>query len=354
MTFRRLPCPVTPNTNFNISGFYGGTLLFFLSVAAVFVGGASAWALTISPPLYEIGATPGQNLTTSLKVFNETESDSTWYFSTENFTSQGEQGEPKFYAGGTSNTFDLASWIIAPRAPITIKSGETRQVEFIIEVPKDAEPGGHYAAVFLNSAPPSSEGGTVGIASRIGTLVLLRVEGDITEQGDLREFTTAGSQSIFGALPIDFYMRFENSGSVHLKPFGEIGITNIFGIPVAAVLMNQGKQPDGQIAPVGNVLPKSTRKFDARWQKSEDATKPAGFLEQLDYERRNFALGLYTATLNLEYGTNGETATSQTSFWVLPWRVILVYGAIGAIILALLFFGVRRYNEWIIKRAKRA
>ena len=149
MTFRRLPCPVTPKNNFVVSGFYEGILLFFLSVAAVFVGGASAWALTISPPLYEIGATPGQTLTTSLKVFNETESDSTWYFSTENFTSQGEQGEPKFYAGGTSNTFDLASWIIPPRAPITIKSGETRQVEFVIEVPKNAEPGGHYFLQFF-------------------------------------------------------------------------------------------------------------------------------------------------------------------------------------------------------------
>ena len=153
-------------------------------------------------------------------------------------------------------------------------------------------------------------------------------------------------------MPIDFYLRFENSGSVHLKPFGEIRIANILGAPVAAVLMNQAKQPDGKIAPVGNVLPKSTRKFDARWQKSEDAAKPAGFLEQLDYEGRNFALGLYTATLNLEYGTKGETATAQTSFWVLPWRVILVYGAIGIMILVLLFFGVGRYNRWIVRRAR--
>lgn len=50
-------------------------------------------------------------------------------------------------------------------------------------MPENADPGGHYAAIFLSSLPPTKEGEkTIGVASKIGALVLLRVEGDIREE----------------------------------------------------------------------------------------------------------------------------------------------------------------------------
>ena len=68
----------------------------------------------------------------------------------------------------------------------------------------------------------------------------------------------------------------------------------------------------------------------------------------------NFAFGKYTAILSLEAGTKSSvTDTAEVGFWVLPWRVILVWGlgiVLGVFIIIWLF---KRYNAWIIKKARK-
>ena len=228
-------------------------VLFALIVVALFASALPVYALTISPPLYDLGVAPGQSITESLKVFNETQETNTWYFQTQNFTSQGEDGEPSFV--GEDNTTDLASWIVLPSQSLTLTPGQSATVNFTINVPKDADAGGHYAAIFLASTPPSTNGGAVGVSSRIGALILLRVAGDVIEAGSLQQFTL--SSSMYSSLPVGFNVLFKNSGNVHVKPYGAITIHSSSGNGnvVATVLVNQALQPDGTIGPVGADCP---------------------------------------------------------------------------------------------------
>ena len=245
-------------TKFSIS------LFAAIAVLAGLILAPNVFALTLSPPLYEIGAMPGQTLRTGLKIFNETDKAGTFYFEAQNFTAKGEEGDPYFV--GEIGKEGLASWIELPE-PIRLEPGELKQVEFTIRVPENADPGGHYAAIFLSTSPPAiEEAGAIGVAARIGSLLLLRIGGEIIEEGRLIEFGLADGKRIFEHLPIDFLVRIENLGTVHIKPAGTIEIRNIFGRKTAEVKVNIAKMPDGKERPVGNILPKSIRKFESSWQ----------------------------------------------------------------------------------------
>ena len=333
------------------------SLIVGIAVLAGLILALNVFALTLSPPLYEIGAMPGQTLKTGLKVFNETDKAGSFYFEAQNFTAEGEEGDPYFVT--EIDKEGLASWIELPDL-IYLEPGELKQVEFIIKVPENADPGGHYAAIFLSTSPPSAEGaGAVGVAAKIGSLVLLRIGGEIIEQGKLIEFGLADGKRLFEHLPIDFLVRIENLGTVHIKPAGTIEIRNIFGIKTEEIKVNIAKMPDGKERPVGNILPESVRKFESSWQAGlpagqagEAENQPETFWQKVKLEKENLALGRYEAKLNLDYGAeNDKKITAVLSFWVFPWHLILVSFIVLVLALALLVFTVRGYNRWIIKKA---
>jgi hypothetical protein len=302
-------------------------------------------ALTISPPVFELTVDPGNIFRESIRIFNETDKEVTLYTSTSDFTARKDkEGMPEFLAPGETQG-DLADWIQIEKGPIVILPFEERRIHFLVDVPASADPGGHYSAIFFNTSPPSteSEASTIGIGGKLGSLLLVRVSGDIIEQGRLEEFKLRDNKKIYQRLPIDFVVGFENSGNVHLKPQGKISIKNILGKISGEVEINKVK-----VGSSGNVLPQTTRHFDGFWIKSPIEKEPENFLESLKAEKDNFAIGRYSADLTLDYGTEGKKARASIVFWVFPWRIMLIAG----LALVLLLLAIKKYNKWIIRKAK--
>ncbi len=327
------------------------SLLIILIIGGLFFTASSILALTISPPIYELGAFPGQEIVTGLKIYNETEESKTFYFESQNFRAkENEGGEPVFASGDEKG--GLASWVEFPFESMTLKPGEKGKIDFKIKVPKNADPGGHYAVIFLSSSLSTGGGGAVGVASKIGALVLLRVEGDVREEGKLAEFSLKDKKTFYEHLPIDFLVRVENTGTVHIKPAGKIKIKNLLGQTKDEILVNIAIQPNGEEEPVGNILPQSIRRFENSWKKGEKTEAPNGFFEKVKYEKDNFALGRYKADLSLEYGKDKKVIYGSLIFWVLPWHLLLVVVAIGIILIILIIFAIKKYNQWIIKKAQ--
>jgi hypothetical protein len=105
----------------------------------------------------------------------------------------------------------------------------------------------------------------------------------------------------------------------------------------------------------GNVLPNSVRRFEVVWQGRGGPIPPknrGGFFSQAGYEWNNFAFGRYSAKLKLAYGTKGEVATASYAFWVFPWQLLLLLLVILVILFFLVRFIIRRYNNWVIGKAK--
>jgi len=316
----------------------------FALVTILIIGGAflaqQTLALTISPVKFELGAYPGQVVRTELLLRNEEKETKTFYSSFANFRAKEETGKPKFI----EEKAGLASWFeITPQ--VVLEPGEQKTIPFSIRIPQDAEPGGHFAAIFWGTSPPAEEGTSqLTVGAKLGMLVLLRVEGEIKEEGKLLEFGTKDQKRFFSHLPLNLTFRFENSGNVQLKPKGEIEIKNIFGRTLTVLPANKAE---------GSVLPQSIRKFEVEYNpKGTKITEKGGFFEELKREKTNFAFGRYTANLNLEYGIAKEKAQASFSFFVIPWRILTLAILVLVGIFLLLTKGVKKYNQWIIAKAK--
>lgn len=324
---------------------FAALIVFLLALGAVLLP-AKAQALTISPVRTEIAADPGSTIRGELLLINEQEGTRTFYSSFGNFEATGETGTPTFVEGLEG----LATWIeTVPQ--ITLEQGEQTKVPYTIQVPADADPGGHFAAIFWSTVPPAGAEGGVAIGAKVGSLILLRISGEFEEGGALLEFGPREGKRVFGSLPVVLSYRFQNGGGDRLKPEGTLTVKSFFFFPAAKLNANIGE---------GNVLPESIRKFDVVWRKDQsqrdlspkELERETGFLAGLKNEWQNFALGVYTAKLDITYGTEGEGAKASTTFFVLPWRILSIALIIFLILGFLSRIGIKRYNKWIIAKAQ--
>jgi hypothetical protein len=343
--------------------------LSFLGISLLtlcaFASSVSAASITITPPKFEYDANPGETIRGVVKLNNQGTDTLTLMPSVQDFVSSGETGQPSFIDASENNTsLSISNWVnVNDNRVITINPNGKAEVPFTIAVPSDAEPGGHYGAIFF--APPGG-GGQVSISERIGSLVLVRVSGEISEAGKLDRFGAydpklnedkipeANSEFFFGSLPVSLAIRWENQGNVHFKPTGKIEIYNSVGMKVApvgvkSILNERGVETGKEIVdyiPVnnskGNVLAKSFRTFIEKWEGepywfyNENGTKEIRY--------KGFPIGIYKAVLTL--GEGEAAITASTRILVLPWKEV---GG-GIILLALLAFGFPRFRKWNNKR----
>lgn len=318
-------------------------LLTIIAIAGalVFIGSPrSMRAISLVPPTLEFSTQPGQTLTGRVKVYNDTKDFQTYYLSTANFTAGGETGEPKF--DFTAEVSDLADWIKPDTKQLDLQPGGQANINLSIAVPATASPGGHYAGVFFGTTPPDA--GNVRVQQRTGTLVILRVEGDIREAAQVVQFTTANNRGSGSHLPINLVLRVQNTGNTHLRPKGFVTIRNMFGGVTATIDINPKE---------GAVLPDSVRRFDLTWKKDAASLPTANFFGQIGQEWNNFAFGAYTADLAATYGTTNQNLTAALKVVVVPWRLLLLIVILLVIVILILTFGIRRYNAAIVKRAER-
>lgn len=300
-------------------------LVFFLPI--------SASALTISPTKIEVAVDAGQTAIGEIEIFNEQSDTKTFYTTFENFEPRGETGAPYF----TDSKDGLATWITSTQS-FEIKPGEKIVVPYSIAVPEETPPGGYFAGIFFGTQPPASNGESeVSIGGKVGSLVLLRVNGDISEEGGLLDFKAGEKGRFLTTLPIAFSHRFNNNGGDRVVPKGQLTIKNSFFQTSAELAVNGSE---------GSVLPNSIRKFETVWSDGELAPD-ASFFATAKYQLSHFHIGFYQAELNVTWGESNQSGIAKTWFIIFPWQLLLVVGGV----LIVLSQGLRFYNRAIINRA---
>lgn len=319
------------------------SLVMLVVAAGGLVFGRPASAITIIPPTLEFNANPGETITTKIKLFNETTAGLEMFPSAANFKAKDESGTPEFLT--ETPLQDLASWMSLEPGPFVLQPGDRIEIPVTIKIPATADPGGHFAGVLFSPQDPAKANDSttqVTISSKIGALVLVRVSGEIRESAAVSAFTMGSGKMNFNRLPVDFSMRIQNLGNVHVRPNGSITIRNMLGGTSIVIPVNSVQ---------GAILPASIRKFTASWDKSA-GTGSSSFFSEFGNELRNFALGPYTATLALTYGQNNDKALNSTvRFYIFPWHVLLLALVLIVLIIWLIMFSVKRYNKWIIRKA---
>ncbi|MFI5240580.1 MAG: hypothetical protein ACHQUB_02635 [Candidatus Saccharimonadia bacterium] len=314
-------------------GVLGNLALPFIASGATSPAPANApgsgEGLELSPPIVQLSADPGQTIVTNIRIRNITQENLYATPVADDFGAKGENGDPQILLDETQATrYSLKYWIEG-MAPILLVPNEIKTASVKIVIPANAEPGGHYGVVRFTATPAGLEGSGVALSASIGTLILLRVNGPVTEKLSLVDMflsKNGTTGSFFENGPLMITQRISNSGTVHLEPIGSVIVTNMFGKKIASLDINN---------PPRNILPDSIRRFD------ETLTS-------------TWMFGRYTASLKVTYGqTNGSFVTSL-SFWVIPWKLLLISLVLIIIFLFGLRFAVRRYNQYIIAQARRA
>ena len=319
-------------------------VIFAVMTLGVFWGPSRAHALTLTPTRFELSGNPGDTLNEEMMLINETKDVENYYSSYANFESQGESGTPAF----VSPKDDLGTWITTGVSSVSLALGQQKIIPFKITIPKDAEPGGHFAVIFWGTSPAGE--GQVSIGAKTGILVLLSVNGNVKEAAGLLNFNTTDNKFWYKTLPVSFEYRFKNDGGDRIKPTGTITIRDTVFLPADTLDANPVE---------GNVLPNSTRKIKVDWIKYErpaDYVAPSGvfakFWSDVSYEWKNFAVGLYSAHFNVSYGVHGGQVNKTVFFFVFPWELVLVM----ILIFIIIFWGgkmlIKRYNRFIIEKAR--
>lgn len=293
-------------------------------------------AMIVSPVLFDVQGDPGSQIDRVIELKNDTKQTVEYTLSSENFISTGEDGGQAYLL--ESSKRDLASWMSWSQPSVVVGPGSVVKVPIVINIPVDAEPGGHYATVFFSQGNKDGSESSLGMMQQVGVLFLARISGELTERASIESFELRAPTDMISHIPAIFDIRVRNEGSVHVRPTGEIVVTNLLGRVVAKIPFNQ-KQ--------GAILPNGIRHFETRWGSPNDLEEKDGFWSELRAEWRGFAIGRYAAEIHATYGSSSQNFPKYKEiFWVFPWHLGLMI-LIGLVVLVVL---IKIYNKCLICR----
>jgi hypothetical protein len=269
-----------------------------------------ASSLIVSPPRINLEGQPGDILQQTIKVTNH--SDQTISLSTQvsDFIVGDNSGTPILINTSASGRYLASPWFLLDQSELTLNAGQSQSIVALIEIPKDALPGGHYAGVFFAPATKSTLDTTGAVVTpQVGSLFGITVAGDLTYDALIKEFTVKSTLVEFG--PVEFTATIENQSDTHIHPLTKIVIHDMIGRQLAELPLDEV-----------NIFPFTSRTLSGTWETV-------------------WGFGRYTATLTAAYGP-GLVATRVIYFWIMPYRLITAI-VIVLLVLLTLFIVIRRH-----------
>lgn len=258
------------------------------------------FAIGVRPVRNEISLPPGQSTEGELTVINDTDKDFLAEPTVQVFYETDENGALIYPTEETEQAKQLRNWLELPTEPVNVPAKGSTNVKYKLNIPADAEPGGKYISIAYQPIKEVGQGVTVNV--RVASLLLINVEGDVVRSGNVTDFSLP--KEVYTDQPISFNVKFENTGTTHIKPTGTIAIVDTkTQQPLTQIAQytnpESGKEVIADKIPVnlvgGNVLPKSPRKLEASWNK-------------------NIREGDYKALLSLEFPGLETPITQEFSF----------------------------------------
>lgn len=271
-------------------------------------------SLTAIPPrlgdTFELRAAPGEVIQATVRVRNTSSEPISIETAFEDFILDTDGSTPIPLNEEVSGRWSMNDWVtVSPKNQI-VPAHQSVVANVVINVPTDALAGGHYGMVLHQpSNNVTAETSQSSINQRVGTLLYLMVEGDISEEAFIRDlafpqFTEYG--------PVPFSFTVENVSDIHIHPQIGVEIYNLFGQKVDTISVE-----------TKNVFPFTPRTFDSQWE-------------------RTWGIGRYKAKVIMSYGQEGKVVLAQTFFWLLPIKIVLAV-FISLLSLLAIFIAVRRH-----------
>lgn len=304
--------------------------------------------LITSPLPIKLSTSPGRTVTTEIRVKNQGLKAETLKTGLMKFSATGNDGQSNIAELGPKDTY--GKWVHFSPAQFVAQPNVWYTVKMTIDVPSNASLG-YYLAVTFSRAEQGTKSGTANYRGSIATLVLLNVNTD-NEKRSLELVDFSASHGLYEYLPVDFNVTLHNKGNIYIAPSGSLFIQR-GNKAVSTVTFNEAG---------GSVLPNSNRVLKVRWTSGfpvytqtlvdgKPAYDASGNIKQhikWDFTQLSkFRIGKYTAKLLVVYddGKQDVPLESSLSFWVLPWKLLLV----GLAIVAVIGFGIFSLSRSVVR-----
>lgn len=202
--------------------------------------------------------------------------------------------------------YTASSWITMNESSIELVPNKNEKLFYQIRVPEDATKGEYNAIIaFLSEYQARSLGTTAFTNLSAGTPILIKIGDDFVENAELLKFDTG--KNFYENTDLDFETIIKNLGDTHITPSGEIILTNILDQEVARISFNPNRQ---------SILRDNTGLYETIWNlgsflNADNKIVMGPIDAKLIVTYRNFQPGF-------------APLTSEITFWILPWKHILI------------------------------
>ncbi len=149
-------------------------------------------------------------------------------------------------------SYSASEWLSVGNTDLKLGPGESREVEVVVAVPTNPEPGGHYAAIFFETGPSTNEDG-VPISTRIPSLFYITVPGvtdaDVRADAEIVSLVLPG---LVEQAPVQAGVVVKNTGNVHLTVAATAYFKGLSGRNSSLDLEQMTLLPDGEGTLTGN------------------------------------------------------------------------------------------------------
>ncbi len=170
--------------------------------------------IVLMPARVEISLKQGEKSSKYINVTNRLGKDAIFKVEVEDFAPSDDGGVDldKTIDGLKSS---LKKYISVDSTEFSLAHGEQAHISVTIDLPKNIGPGGLYAVVLISGTPLQNEPGAAKVITRLGAMFFVKVDGPVLKSGVLESVIYADKK---------INITFENSGDIHLNPYGIVDI----------------------------------------------------------------------------------------------------------------------------------
>lgn len=187
-------------------------------------GGSDKEEITLSPATTKIQGDPGDIESGELTILNTGDKDFSFIVYARPYSVETEGYNPNY--SDTPARSNLYRWVQFDTTEGKLAPGKKQKINYTVLIPDDAEAGGHYGVLFVETVSDDSEGQAVARNKRVGSIVRLSVSGDIRRSGQVESQSIAWLQT---RPPVVSEALVSNQGNIDFDATTTLKATTLFG-----------------------------------------------------------------------------------------------------------------------------
>jgi len=227
----------------------------------------------------------------------------------------------------------IGAWIKLAETLVTLEPGESREIPFVITIPKDADVGEHSGGIIIQKAAPGQAEGeaAASVVTRVGIRVYQTVPGEIIKEIEIDDFSLELIKPQDQKPYYDIVLTAKNKGNVSLSPKVSLEISGwgkIDYFPHSNFNPKEGIVID--FKDLTDFFTGQTQTKDWQLLRDQKVTTRWSFVKP------QFGKFSFQAKLNYESSDGPKTVVSKKiTVWVVPWLEVLVIALVLSLIISL-------------------